>query len=502
MLDFFVIALKHCLELHNIMLMLLGVWGGVVIGALPGLTATMGIALLVPFTFVMPPEKGLILLGGLYAGAIYGGSIAAILINTPGTPSAIATTFDGHPMALKGEAEEALTASITGSFIGGIGGNIFLLSLSPLLAMISLKFGPPEMFWVAMLGLTIIATFATESLLKGFIGGLIGLVLATVGISPIAGESRFTFGNPNLAGGIELICALIGFFCIPQVIKMVESPEKAEMIKYKRKKGILFRLILRILSMPGLLIRSIVIGTFIGVVPGAGGNIAALVSYNEAMRWSKNPEKFGKGCIEGVVAPETANNAEVSGSLIPLLTLGIPGAPPAAVLLGALLIQGIRPGPELYTVHGEITYTFIISLFFSNFFMFLSAVFGARLFAKVMLVPRHLLAPVIVVLSVIGSYAIRNNMMDVAIMLGCGFAGYVGGKLGFHPAPIVLGLILGKIAEIGLVEAMTIGAAKGGWFVYFITRPLSAVLIVLVVFSAAWPIIRSRKKKATGRSGS
>jgi putative tricarboxylic transport membrane protein len=492
-----VLAFGHIFEAANLLLMLAGVTGGILVGALPGLTATMAIALLVPFTFTMNPISGLIMLGAIYCGAIYGGCFSAILIGTPGTPSAIATVFDGHPMARKGEAEQAIATATGGSVIGGLIGASFLLFLSPLLAQAALKFGPPEYFWMAVFGLTIIATLASKSILKGLIGGAFGLLLSTVGMSPIAGDVRFTFGVPALQGGIQLIAALIGFFCIPEILFMVEQKEKSyTLIAYKRRRGVTLSILLRLIRKPFFLIRSSIIGVIVGIVPGAGGNIAGLVSYNEAVRASKTPEKFGTGVMEGVLASETANNAEVGGSLVPLLTLGIPGAPPAAVLLGALLLQGMRPGAELYTVHAEITYAFLFSLFISNLLMLPIGILGGKAFSRVItFTPVKLLAPMVAFLTIIGSFAIRNNMMDVVFMLLCGLFGYVGRKLDFHPGPIVLGLILGGICETGLVQSILMGKAAGSTWAMFFARPISLVLIVLCILSALWPFIASALKK-------
>jgi len=491
MQNVFALAIVNLIKPLNLLYITLGVAGGIAVGALPGLTATMAIALLVPFTFAMSPIQGLVLLGGIYCGAIYGGCFSAILINTPGTPSAIATTFDGHPMAMKGESYKAIVTATISSVVGGIIGVFFLLFLSPPLSRASLKFGPPEFFWLTAFGLTIIATLASKSILKGLIGGAFGLLISSVGIAPIEGSVRFSFGIVSLQGGIGLIPALIGFFCIPEVLGMIERKEKHyNLIPYRKQKRVLLNVTLKLLKRPFLIIRSAVIGTIIGIIPGAGGNIAGMVSYNEAVRASKIPKKFGRGIIEGVAASETSNNAEVSGSLIPLLTLGIPGAPPAAVLLGALLLQGMRPGAELFTVNGEITYTFILSLFISNMLMLPMGIFGGKFVSKLMTnIPIPLLAPLVLFLSIVGSYSIHNNPFDVYLMIFFGLLGYLGKKLGFQPAPIVLGIILGKICEEGLVQSILMGRAAGSIFKVFFTRPISVILIFLTVISVAWPFV-------------
>ncbi|MFZ5642632.1 MAG: tripartite tricarboxylate transporter permease [Bacillota bacterium] len=499
MAEHFFTALANAFNPLSFLLMTLGVAGGIIVGALPGLTATMALALLVPFTFAMDANTSLMVLGGVYVGSMYGGCIAAILVNTPGTPASIATTFDGYPLTKKGKAEHALVTAAFSSGVGGVIGALILLFLSPPLAAAALKFGPPEYFWLAVFGLTIIATLSTGSMLKGLIGGAFGLLLSTVGISPIGGDMRFTFGFHQLQAGLDLIVVLIGFFCIPEVLVMIEKKMGSSSItSYKPQKGVAKGVILELIKKPVLLIRSAIIGTFVGIVPGAGGNIASLMAYNEAVRFSKEKEKFGTGIIDGVAASESSNNAEVGGSLVPLLTLGIPGAAPAAIMLGALMIHGMRPGPELYTVYGDITYTFLFSFILANIVMFVLGFYGSRHVARLINLPISMLAPLVVFLTVIGSYALRNNMLDVGVMVFFGLIGYITKKVGFTPGPIVLGLILGPIAENGLVQTMFMGQASGSMIQVFFTRPISIVLILLCVISIALPVISSIRSRKGG----
>ncbi|MCG8511818.1 MAG: tripartite tricarboxylate transporter permease [Rhodospirillales bacterium] len=484
-------AIGNVFALGNILWLFTAVAGGILVGALPGLTGTMAIALLVPFTYGMSPESALIVLGGVYVGAMYGGSIAAILINTPGAPAAIATTFDGYPMASQGRAEEALSAAATGSGIGGIIGTVVLLFFAPALAIVSLKFGPPEYFWLGIMGLTIIASLSAKSLLKGFFGGLLGVLLSTIGLSPSTGEARLTFDVTDLLGGVEVIVALIGLFCVPQVLKMAEQARQREgLVLYKPEKGRSRKTLFYVLSQWGNLIRSSVVGVIVGIIPGAGGNVAGLLSYQETVRVSKDKESFGKGNVKGVIASETANNAAVEGSLVPLLTLGIPGAPQAAVLYGALLLHGLRPGAELFTGTGAvITYTFIFSLFLANAMMFAIGISASRIYARALNLPTNLLMPVVLALSVVGAFAGRNSPFDVGMMLALGLIAYGGMKVGLAAAPIALGVILGPIMERGLVESMMLSRATGSLFELFFTRPLSLILIFLTVISVAWPLI-------------
>jgi putative tricarboxylic transport membrane protein len=494
-------ALAGVLDPVSLILVVIGVSAGIMVGALPGLTATMAIALLVPFTFGMSSIHGLALLGAIYAGAIYGGSFSAILINTPGTPSAIATTFDGFPMARKGEAYRAIVTATLSSVFGGVVGVAFLIFLSPPLARASLSFGPPEYFWLAAFGLTIIAAVSPRSTLKGLVGGGIGLLISTIGIAPIEGAVRYNFGTLALQNGISLIPALIGFFCIPEVLRMVEESHQAgTVIPYKKQRRMVTRVFHALLRKPWLMIRSSVLGTLIGIIPGAGGNIAGLVSYNEAIRTSKNKEKFGEGAMEGVAASESANNASVSGALIPMLTLGVPGAPPAAVLFGALLLQGMRPGAELFSSYGTITYAFLFSLVLANLAMLPLGIILGKAVAKLMQrVKVQTMAPVIVFLSMVGSYSIYNNVADIYTMVIVGVAAHALRKAGFMPGPIVLGLILGPIAEQGLTQSVLMGRAEGSMFAVFFGRPISMILILLTLASVAAPIvIRWRERHGKG----
>lgn len=485
------LGLTHLISFQNLALIVAGTVAGMVIGALPGLTGTMAVALLVPFTFNMPPVAGLVLLGSIYMGAIYGGCFSAILINTPGTPSSIGTTFDGYPMARQGRGEEAIIGATIGSAVGGIFGVICMIFLSPLLADVALRFGPAEYFWVGVFGITIISSLSSGAFLKGLTGAAFGVLVSTIGIAPIGGDVRFTFGSPAMQAGVNLIVALIGLFCIPELLNLVfQGSHNKDRIEYKRVKGVLGTTTRRVFAMPGNLLRSSLIGTIVGILPGAGGNIANLVSYNEAKRASKTPEEFGTGKLDGVVATETANNAVVGGGLIPLLTLGIPGAPPDAIIYGALMMQGLRPGPELFSKHADITYTFMLGVGLSALVMVPVGLYGGRLLSRfVSRLPVHYLVPGIAILTIVGSYAIRNNFLDVILMLGFGVAGYILRYLGFSAAPIVLGLILGPIMETGLVQAILTGASyTHSWFALFVD-PLSWILIAMSVFSFLWPYI-------------
>lgn len=507
-MDIVLTAIGNVFTLQNMLLMSVAIFLGIIAGALPGFSATMAVALMVPFTFTMDTIPGLVTIGALYASTIFGGAFSAILLNTPGTPSSIASCFDGYPMAKQGRGEEALyTASVASSF-GGVIGTIILVLFCVPLAQVSLRFGPPEFFWMAIFGLTIIASLSNEAMLKGFAGGLIGLMISMIGMAPIGGDIRFNLGIVSLQGGVELVSVLIGFFCIPEVFRMASAPNQKPMVvdKVRGSKDALRDAWNNVVKHMGNTVRSSVLGALIGILPGAGGNISNIVAYNEAKRASKEPETFGKGNAQGVVATESANNATVEGALVPLLTMGIPGSPPAAIIFGALLMQGIQPGPELFSKNGDITYAFMFSFFVCNILMAVFGILaGKYIFRLVTKIPARCLIPGIMLLTVLGSYAIRNNSMDVILMFFSGMLGYYLKELEFDPGPIVLGLILGPIAERGFVQGLLMGGAVSPdypWLIFF-SRPLCLVLMSLCILSFAWPLIKKMlsKRRTAGEGG-
>lgn len=491
-------AAGDVLTLQNLFFMSIAMVLGITAGALPGFSATMAIAIMVPFTFTMNPVSGLVTIGALYCAAIFGGCFSAILLNTPGTPSSIGTTFDGYPMARQGRGEEAIYTATFASGFGGYIGTIILILFALPLARVALRFGPPEYFWVSIFGLTIIASLSPQSLLKGVAGGFLGLMVSMIGIAPVGGDVRFDLGIPDFQGGVELISILIGFFCIPEILRLAINPQNDyEEAKpeghvdtgiHPMKQGWL-----NVVQNMGNTFRSSIIGAFIGILPGAGGNIANLVAYSETKRVAKDPETFGKGNPQGIVATESSNNAVVEGAMVPLLALGVPGSPPAAIIYGALLLQGLAPGPELFTTRGDITYAFLFSFFISNTMMVIFGLLvGKWVYKAVVKLPTTVLIPSILLLTVVGSFAIRNNSMDVIVMFLAGIVGYVMRELEFDPGPVVLGLILGPIAEKGFVQGLIMGngvSVDMPWIIFF-TRPLSIILIILSLLSASWPLIR------------
>ncbi|ADZ89653.1 tripartite tricarboxylate transporter permease [Marinomonas mediterranea] len=480
----------------NLMLALVGVIAGTVIGAMPGLSATMAVAVLVPFTYVMGPASGLIVLGAIYTGAIYGGAFAAILVNTPGTPSAIATTFDGYPMAKQGKGALAISLATFASVGGGLVGGIALLLLAPPLAEVALAFGPAEYFWMAVFGLTLISALSVGNTLKGLIGACIGLILSTVGVAVVGGDVRFTFDQVSLLGGIDITSAIIGLYCMPVIIDLVAT--KTPHLNFASASGessltSAFQLIIK---RKFNLFRSSVIGTIVGILPGAGGSIAGLVSYTEARRSSKESEQFGKGAPDGIIATESANNATVGGGFIPTLVLGIPGTPPDAIILGALLVQGIKTGPTLFTEQGSIVYTFIYGLLIATLLMLpVGLILGKYAYKSIAKTPKQLLVPTVAFLTVIGSYAIHSNPHDTFVMFSLGVVAWVLSKFGFSASPIVLGLVLGKIAEQGFVQTYLIGSAQGRVLEMFFGRPISIGIILCAIFALVFPLWMARKKK-------
>jgi len=493
-------GLIQALQPSYLFWMTIGVMIGMVVGTLPGLTATMGTALLVPFTFALQPGEGVAMLGGLYVCAMFSDAIPAVLVNTPGTPAAMATAFDGHPMTLQGRGHEAIVASCFSSALGTMFGAACYLMLAFPMIQIALKFGPPEFFWLGVFALTIIGSLAGGSILKGLAGGAIGLLISSVGISHGNEIARFTFGIPDLRGGVSLVAGLIGVFAVPQVLSMITQLRKKEFIaEYEPKSGQTLKTIKKVLAHPWHVLRSAVIGAFIGILPGAGSPIAALVSYSEAVRWSKDKSQFGKGDLRGVTASEIANNAAAPAAMIPLVTLGVPGSSPAAVIAGALMLRGLNPGPELFQTDGALVYSFGWSLLFAGIVTFILGSLFAPYLVRIISIPLRLLAPLIMLLAVIGAYAIRNNIFDVYIMLGIGVFVFLIKRLGFHPGPIGLGLILGPIIEPSLVQAMYIADATSVWNVFF-TGTVNIILIALSVLSIVFVVWTRRMERAQERA--
>ncbi len=494
--------LTDLMTLDSFFALCLGTFGGLIIGALPGLSATMGMSLLIPVTYGMAPTPALIMISSVYVSAVYGGSFSAILIHTPGTPASAATAIDGYQLALQGKGLEACGISTVSSVFGGVVSALALLFVAPQLVKVSLWFSSPEYFLIAVFGLTIVGSLSGENMLKGLIAAAFGLLMGMVGMG-IFPYSRYSFGNLNLYGGIELVPAMIGLFSISQVLVQAEGLEA----KRKGTDKELERQIKEALQMKGrfwptwkhfksllpLMIRASILGIFVGILPGAGGDIGSWVGYNDAKSHSKHKELFGHGSFEGVAGSETGNNAVCGGALIPALTLGIPGSGAAAVLLGALTVQGFAPGRDLFTTYKGMTYSLLVGFLFANILMGFFGWLISKKAVKLAALPLGLLLPLIMLLSVIGSFAIRNNMFDVYVMLFFGVVGYAMRKTDIPAAPAVLALILGPMAERNLMTSFQM--AKTGIIQYYLTRPLCWFFILCIVFSIVSPALSARKKQ-------
>ncbi|MCX7788093.1 MAG: tripartite tricarboxylate transporter permease [Spirochaetes bacterium] len=493
MLEMFYVGFSQILALKPLILIFLGVGVGIIFGAIPGLTATMAVALFLPVTFGMHPVQGMALLIGLYIGGVSGGLISAILIKIPGTPSSIATTFDGYPMAQKGEAGKALGAGIFYSFLGGWFSFLVLFFIAPPLADIALKFGPPEYFSIAIFSLTLIASLSTGSTIKGLMSGIVGILLSCVGTAPIDAFPRFTFGFRELDGGFNLLPALVGLFAITEILKTAESDVeiKLENIANYKIKGFGFSA-KEFMEQMGNFIRSSLIGTGIGILPGIGGGTSNILSYIAAKKMSKHPEKFGTGILDGVVASETANNASIGGALVPLLAMGIPGDTVTAMLLGGLMIHGLSPGPLLFTTSGDIVYGIFAALIVANFVMVLMEYFGIRFFVRLLKIPKHIMLPIIIVFCVVGAYGLNNRVFDAWSVMLFGVIGYVFEKWGFPLSPVILGFILGPIAETNLRRGLMM---TQGNFLPFLTKPVSGIFLIIAVASVVYSVIKERKQR-------
>lgn len=487
-------VLGNVLAPMSLLWMNIGLAAGIIIGALPGLTGTMGIALLLPLTYGMSSIHGMMLLLGVYCGGIYGGSITAILINTPGTPASAATSLDGYPMAQQGHAKRALHDALAASMIGGLISCIILLTCAPMVAKFALNFGAREYFALSLFGLTIIASVGGKSVLKGLLMGFAGLLLGCVGIDSLEGVSRFTFGNNYLTGGFNIIPVLIGLFAITEIMTKSRDINKAvgTTVAVEEEK-VSFADVLRYKI---VLLKSSVIGAFIGAVPGTGAAIASFLAYNEAHRTSKHPEEYGMGSEEGLVACESSNNAVTGATMIPLLTLGIPGDTNTAVLLGALTMQGIQPGPMLFTKQANWVYSIMIGMMLVNLFMYLQGRLFVKGFSNITKISTKIMVPCLVVLCVIGAYAIKYNTFNAAAMVVIGVIGYLLKKLDFPLTPMVIGLVLGNLCESNMRRALLL--SRGNWLTFF-QSPIACVFLALAVFMLFFPMIRDalvNKKKA------
>jgi len=483
-------ALPNVLEWANFAAVIIGVIAGIVVGAMPGLSATMAISVLVPFTFGLEPLVALGLMAGIYNGAMYGGAIPAVLLRIPGTPAAVATTFDGYPMAQKGEGGFALQVAVISSAIGGIASAFALMLLAPPLSKVTLLFGPSEVFWVAVFGLASIIFLLGGNPVKGLISAFFGVFVSVIGSDPIYGNDRFTFGQLEILDGIHIVILLVGLYALPPVIDLLETPLKTGVDNSKLGTESIWKALPRMKGYWKTWFRGSAIGIWIGILPGAGGSMAAFMSYNEARRSSTNPDAWGEGEPEGVAAAEVANNADTASALIPALTLGIPGTAVAAVMLGGLLVHGLQPGPMLFRENPDIVFGFMWQFLFGAILLvLLGGSLATNSFAHLLNLPRPLLGSVIIVLMLIGVYSIHGRMFDVYLMLGFGAIGWVMDRLKFPLPPVVLGLILGGFAEENLRLALRIG--RGDPMILF-QNTTSLILVVLTIAVIIGPTLKKR----------
>ena len=476
-----------------IALCLIGTVIGIVIGALPGMTSTMGLAIFTPLTFGMDPNKAIVFLIGIYQGSVYGGSISAVLINIPGTPAAIATTLDGYPMGQRGEAGMAIGYATIASALGGWIGIIILTFAAPALAQVALMFSAEEYTALMVMALVVSSCISKEALFWGFISMVLGLFLGSIGQDPITAFPRFAFGSTDLYSGLEMISVMIGLFGLTEIFVHIDSKMGFQV---KQKLGNMIPKLSEFVRMWALIIRSSIVGVFIGAAPMAAASIASITAYGMEKNLSKHPEKFGKGIPDGIVAPETANNASVGGAFIPMLTLGIPGDPMTAVLLGALILHGRKVGPLLFKTHPDYISSILVGNTLSIILFVILGLLCARLFAKAITVPYYILSPMIVIFCMVGSYAIRNSIFDVGVTIFFGLLGYGMRKINFPVFPLIMGMVLGPLLEENFRRTLVL---TGGTLITLFTRPISLGLLIFtflyVVIPWVWGWYKGRTKE-------
>jgi putative tricarboxylic transport membrane protein len=472
----------------HILMMIVGVTAGIIIGTLPGLNVVFAIAVLLPFTFGMDSISSIYMLLGTYCGGTFGGSISAILINTPGTPASCATMFEGYPMSQNGKAGDALKIALISSFLGGIISCVALIFFAPQIANLATKFGAPEFFALCIFGMSAAIGIAGDKIVKGIIMAALGLLFSTVGIDSTEGVQRFIFGNMYLLSGISPVAIMLGIFALTEVIiksvNITRNDNSSALNVVYTKASVK---VVDILKHWKTIIRSSFLGVIIGAVPGTGGGIASMLSYNEARRNSKHPEEFGKGSIEGLIAPEAGNNATTGATLIPLLTLGIPGDASVAVLIGALTMQGIVPGPSLFKEGSIWVFVIIGGLFLINIIMLIQGLSFIRIFANIIKVPVKILTPSIMILCMVGAFSITLNSYNIIIMIFFGILGYILRTNDFPFAPLIIALVLGNLMESNLRRSLML--SQGDPSIFF-TKPISLLIITLALLSLLYPLLR------------
>ncbi|MDQ0300744.1 putative tricarboxylic transport membrane protein [Salibacterium salarium] len=475
---------------QGILFVFLGVMAGTLIGMMPGLGPISAIAIMIPLTYNMDPPIALVLMAGVYYGAVFGGSTSSILLNAPGISGTVATSFDGYPMAQRGEAGKALAIAAISSFVGGTISVILLMLFAPMLSSIAIVFGPPEYFALMVLGLTAISSLADGSTIKALISAVVGMMAVTIGIDTQTGTTRFTFGNPNLLEGIDFLVVALGLFALAEVCALIinrkQTTGKNDSIGSLKLSKSDFK------DMSGPMGRQSFLGFILGILPGAGATIASFIGYITEKKITKKPEEFGKGAVRGVSAPETANNAATSGAFVPLLSLGIPGSGTTAVLLGALLVMDIQPGPLLMTDQPELFWGVIVSMYIGNMFLLILNLPLIPYIAKILSIPRPMLVSLVIMFSMIGVYSISFNVFDLYLLLIFGALGYIMRLLKFPPAPFILAFILGGMMEESFRQAMTM---SNNDITIFFTQPIALGMLIVGFLSFIVPILQSLRQK-------
>ncbi|MDO5116231.1 MAG: tripartite tricarboxylate transporter permease [Synergistaceae bacterium] len=474
----------NILQPFPLALLVLGTFVGIVFGSIPGMTAAMGIVLFLPLTFKIDPVSSISLLLGIYTGGISGGLISAALLRMPGTPSSVATCFDAYPMANKGEPGKALGIGIIASFLSGLITCTLMVVLSPIIAKIALKFGNFEYFTIGLLALSIVVLLSKKSMVKGLLSAALGLLCATTGGAPLDMIPRFTFGLDDLLAGFNQLPFLIGLFAISQIMSEMGASNDV-LVPRVPVTGVVVKIKDFFKGDFRTFVESSLIGFFIGILPGIGGATANIVAYGNAKAHSKHPELFGTGYKSGIIASESANNATIAGALIPMLTMGIPGDAVTAVLIGALMIQGLQPGPLLFAAHGEFVYSAFAACFIGNIVMFVMMLFAIKVFIKALSIPKIYLLPLIMVMCIVGAYALNNRIFDMWVLLGFGIVGYLLEKQDYPLTPMVLGFVLGPLIETNIREGIM--SSSGSWMP-LINRPIPCVCLILTLISISWPL--------------
>lgn len=477
-----------------------GVLVGIIVGAIPGLNGAIGISLLLPITFTLEPQLGLLLLGGIYMGGMYGGSITAILINVPGDVVAAPVAMEGYPLTKQGRSKEALYYSVFSSMFGGFIGVLILILFTPPLARFALQFGPAEMFFISLSGLIIVGALS-GSLFKAAFAVLFGLLISTVGIDMIAGAERFTFGQADLRSGVSVVPVVLGLFCFAEMFLNI-GKKSSEQVQYTNQVISRMTVVLAILKKKILVLKSSIIGTVIGLLPGVGTTLAVFMSYGEAKRVSKEPELFENGNVEGIIAAETANNATVGSSMVPLLALGVPGSPTSAIIAGALVIHGIVLGPSLFVNRPDVAFTFLYGMLLTVVAMTIIGAVGIKYFSFILKIRMDYIVPAVLVLAMFGAYSVRNSLFDVGVAIVLGIFGAVFKKMEVPLAPIIIGVVLGPLIESNLARSIRIAGSRDVPLVqYLLSSPLAIGLLIMVIVLLLI-VVRMRLRATNGAATS